>query len=293
MAELVTAAPGSGAPELSHTPAAAPRAVRGEPLIRAENLTVGYRKLREKVMLTALRDINLEIRAGEFVAIVGPSGCGKTTFINVVAGLVHPWEGAVYVRGRQVTKPGSDRAMVFQDYALMPWRTVWSNVRFGLEFQRSSLSRHQAAERVQRYIDLVGLRGFEKSYPYELSGGMKQRVGIARALVSEPEILLADEPFGAVDAMAREAMQGELERIISETGQTVILITHSIDEAITLGDRVVVVSNLPGTIREVVDVPLPRPRTEYDVKSEPEYTRLREHVWQLLKGEALGAGDAR
>jgi NitT/TauT family transport system ATP-binding protein len=293
MAELVTAAPGSGAPELSRTPAEAPRAVRGEPLIRAENLTVGYRKLREKVMLTALRDINLEIRAGEFVAIVGPSGCGKTTFINVVAGLVHPWEGAVYVRGRQVRKPGSDRAMVFQVYALMPWRTVWSNVRFGLEFQRSSLSRHEASERVQRYIDLVGLRGFEKSYPYELSGGMKQRVGIARALVSEPEILLADEPFGAVDAMAREAMQGELERIISETGQTVILITHSIDEAITLGDRVVVVSNLPGTIREVVDVPLPRPRTEYDVKSEPEYTRLREHVWQLLKGEALGAGDAR
>ena len=144
---------------------------------------------------------------------------------------------------------------------------------------------------MHRYIELVGLNGFEHSYPYELSGGMKQRVGIARALVSEPEILLADEPFGAVDAMAREAMQGELERIISETGQTVILITHSIDEAITLGDRVVVISNRPGTIKEVVEVGLPRPRTDYDVKSDPEYTRLREHVWHLLKAEALGAGE--
>jgi NitT/TauT family transport system ATP-binding protein len=204
---------------------------------------------------------------------------------------VKPWEGAVYVRGEPVTKPGSDRAMVFQDYALMPWRTVWANVRFGLEFQRTSLPRKQVTERVQRYIDLVGLRGFEKSYPYELSGGMKQRVGIARALVSEPEILLADEPFGAVDAMAREAMQGELEKILLETGQTVILITHSIDEAITLGDRVVIISNRPGTIREVVDVPLPRPRFEGDVKGHPDYIRLREHVWDLLKSEALGLED--
>jgi NitT/TauT family transport system ATP-binding protein len=288
----MSAVPGAGgAQQLTDDPAAAPRAVRGEPLIRAENLTVGYRKLREKVMLTALRDINLEIRAGEFVSIVGPSGCGKTTFINVVAGLVKPWEGAVYVRGTPVTRPGSDRAMVFQDYALMPWRTVWANVRFGLEFQHTSLSRQETAARVQRYIDLVGLRGFEKSYPYELSGGMKQRVGIARALVSEPEILLADEPFGAVDAMAREAMQGELEKILLETGQTVVLITHSIDEAITLGDRVVVVSNRPGTIREVVDVPLPRPRSEADVKGHPDYVRLRDHVWHLLKSEALGLTD--
>jgi NitT/TauT family transport system ATP-binding protein len=261
----------------------------GEPMIVAENLTVGYRKLREKVMLTALRDVSLEIRRGEFVTIVGPSGCGKTTFINVVAGVVKPWGGSLKVKGAEVTKPGSDRAMVFQDYALMPWRTVEANVRFGIEFQRSSLSRREIAERVHRYIELVGLSGFEKSYPHELSGGMKQRVGIARALVSEPEILLADEPFAAVDAMTREAMQGELERILAETGQTVVLITHSIDEAITLGDRVVVVSNRPGRIKEIVEVDLPRPRTGYDVKSDPEYTRLREHVWHLLRGEALGA----
>ena len=261
-----------------------------ESIIVADNLTVGYRKLREKVMLTALRDVNLSIDRGEFVAIVGPSGCGKTTFINVVAGIVKPWSGTLSVKGEPVTRPGSDRAMVFQDYALMPWRTVERNVRFGLECQRSSLPKSEVAERVQRYIDLVGLSGFEHSYPYELSGGMKQRVGIARALVSEPEILLADEPFGAVDAMAREAMQGELERIILETGQTVVLITHSVDEAITLGDRVAVISNRPGTIKETVKVDLSRPRSAYDVKSDPDYVKLREHVWHLLRAEALGEG---
>jgi NitT/TauT family transport system ATP-binding protein len=261
-----------------------------EPLIVAENLTVGYRKLREKVMLTALRDVSLSVDRGEFVSVVGPSGCGKTTFINVVAGIVKPWSGTLSLKGEPVTRPGSDRAMVFQDYALMPWRTVEGNVRFGLECQRSSLSKPEVRERVQRYIDLVGLSGFEHSYPYELSGGMKQRVGIARALVSEPEILLADEPFGAVDAMAREAMQGELERIILETGQTVILITHSVDEAITLGDRVAVISSRPGTIKEIVGVDLPRPRSAYDVKSDPDYVKLREHVWHLLRAEALGEG---
>jgi NitT/TauT family transport system ATP-binding protein len=266
---------------------------RREPVIVAQSLTVGYRKLREKVMLTALRDVSLSIDRGEFVTIVGPSGCGKTTFINVVAGIVRPWSGTLSVKGEPVTKPGSDRAMVFQDYALMPWRTVEANVRFGLECQRSSLSKSDVRQRVQRYIDLVGLSGFEHSYPYELSGGMKQRVGIARALVSEPEILLADEPFGAVDAMAREAMQGELERIILETGQTVVLITHSVDEAITLGDRVVVISNRPGTIKEVVGVDLPRPRSGYDVKSDPGYVKLREHVWHLLRAEALGEGGGR
>jgi NitT/TauT family transport system ATP-binding protein len=266
---------------------------RGEPVIVASNLTVGYRKLREKVMLTALRDVSLTIDRGEFVAIVGPSGCGKTTFINVVAGIVKPWSGTLTVRGEPVTRPGSDRAMVFQDYALMPWRTVEANVRFGIECQRSSVSKAEVRERVQRYVDLVGLNGFEHSYPYELSGGMKQRVGIARALVSEPEILLADEPFAAVDAMAREAMQGELERIILETGQTVVLITHSVDEAIMLGDRVVVISSRPGTIKEVVGVDLPRPRSGYDVKSDPGYVKLREHVWHLLQAEALGEGARR
>lgn len=262
---------------------------KGDVVIDARDLVVGYRKLREKIELTALRDVTLQIRRGEFICIVGPSGCGKTTFINVVAGLVKPWQGTMHVNGEPVKGPSPDRAMVFQDYALMPWRTVQDNVAFGLEFVKHDLSKQQLADRVAHYLDLVGLKGFEKSFPYELSGGMKQRVGIARALVCEPDILLADEPFGAVDAMTREGMQAELERIIAETGQTVVLITHSIDEAITLADRVVVVSHRPGQIREVVDVDLPRPRAEQDIKANPRYHELREHVWGLLKGEAFGA----
>jgi NitT/TauT family transport system ATP-binding protein len=274
-------------------PQASPTADRtaSDVIIEAKGLVVGYRNLRKKVDLTALRDVDLSIKRGEFVAIVGPSGCGKTTFINVVSGLVKPWEGTMHVNGRPVTGPGPDRAMVFQDYALMPWRTVEDNVEFGLEFQKHGLSKAALAERVQKYIDLVGLSGFEKSFPYELSGGMKQRVGIARALVCEPQVLLADEPFGAVDAMTREGMQAELERIITQTGQTVVLITHSIDEAIMLADRVVVVSHRPGQIREIVDVPIPRPRDLEAIKSDATYLRLRQHVWDLLKGEAFGANE--
>jgi NitT/TauT family transport system ATP-binding protein len=257
------------------------------PVISASNLTVGYKLHRERKRLTALRDISLDVGRGEFVVLVGPSGCGKTTFINVVAGLVEPWEGTVLVNGRPIRGPGPDRAMVFQDYALMPWRTVESNVRMPFEFQDLGLSRQEMDERVRRYIDLVDLTGFEKSFPYELSGGMKQRVGIARALVSEPDILLADEPFAAIDAMTREAMQSELERFVAKTGQTVVFITHSIDEAVILGDRIVVISYRPGQIKEVVDVGLPRPRFDYDVKTRPEYGELRDHIWRLVRDEAL------
>jgi len=265
------------------------------PAIVAENLTVGYEMHRERQRLTALAGINLTIERGEFVVLLGPSGCGKTTFINAVAGLIVPWEGRVTVNGQQVTGPGSDRAMVFQDYALMPWRTVEQNIRLPFELQSHGLDREEVERRLTHYISLVELTGFEKSFPHELSGGMKQRVGIARALVSEPDILLADEPFAAIDAMTREAMQGELERFVAETGQTVVFITHSIDEAIALGDRVVVISHRPGTIKEIVDVDLPRPRFGYDVKSNPDYVRLREHVWDLVRDEAVQAarGGAR
>jgi NitT/TauT family transport system ATP-binding protein len=268
-------------------PLPAPAAGNAAPVIVSEGLTIGYKLHRERKLLTALRDINLTVNRGEFVVLVGPSGCGKTTFINAVAGLVEPWEGDIKVNGRAVTGPGPDRAMVFQDYALMPWRTVESNIRMPFEFQDLGVSKREIDERVRRYIDLVDLTGFEKSFPYELSGGMKQRVGIARALVSEPDILLADEPFAAIDAMTREAMQSEVERIVASTGQTVIFITHSIDEAVILGDRVVVISYRPGQIKEVVDVNLPRPRFDYDVKTRPEYSELRDHIWRLVKDEAL------
>jgi NitT/TauT family transport system ATP-binding protein len=271
----------SGAP--SPAPAGA------DPVIVSEGLTVGYKLHRERKKLTALRDITLTVNRGEFVVLVGPSGCGKTTFINAVAGLVEPWEGTIMVNGKPVRGPGPDRAMVFQDYALMPWRTVESNIRMPFEFQNLGLSKAEKDERVRRFLELVGLTGFEKSYPYELSGGMKQRVGIARALVSEPDILLADEPFAAIDAMTREAMQSELERIVSRTRQTVVFITHSIDEAITLADRIVVISFRPGRIKEVIDVNLPRPRFDRDLKTLPEYGELHDHIWRLVKDEAYQA----
>lgn len=258
--------------------------------IEIDGLTVGYDN-GSGDRLIALRDVSLSVEPGEFITVLGPSGCGKTTLLSVVAGIVEPWAGTAKVHGEPVTAPGPDRAMVFQDYALMPWRTVWNNVRFGLQFQARGLPKDEADERIRRYIDLVGLTGFDASYPYQLSGGMQQRVGIARALVSDPEILLADEPFGAVDAMTREAMQGELERIISETGQTVVFITHSIDEAIALGDRVVIVSHRPGTVDEIIDVDLPRPRTTAELADHPRYREIRKHIWDLLKGEALGAKD--
>ncbi len=280
---LMETTPQNVAPDQSPAPAPAGTA----PVIVTEGLTVGYKLHRERKRLTALRDISLSVNRGEFVVLVGPSGCGKTTYINAISGLVDPWEGTIEVNGRQVTGPGPDRAMVFQDYALMPWRTVESNIRMPFEFQNLQVSKDEIDERVRRYIELVDLTGFEKSYPYELSGGMKQRVGIARALVSEPDILLADEPFAAIDAMTREAMQSELERFVAKTHQTVIFITHSIDEAITLADRVVVISFRPGQIKEIVDVNLPRPRFDYDVKMLPEYVELRDHIWRLVKDEAL------
>jgi NitT/TauT family transport system ATP-binding protein len=261
----------------------------GSPIIEARDVTAAYENVRARTRLIALRNVDLDIGEGEFVAIVGPSGCGKTTFLNMVAGFIKPATGTLRVRGQDVDGPGADRAIVFQDYALLPWRTIERNVHFGIEMRAGGRSKADLADRVQHSIELVGLGGFEKSYPHELSGGMRQRVGIARALVSEPEILLMDEPFAAIDAMTREGMQAELERIIAKTRQTVIFITHSIDEAIQLADRVVVISERPGCVREIVEVDLPRSRFETDARSDPRFVELREHVWGLLRDEALGA----
>ena len=260
-------------------------------LIEAVEVSAGYDNRRERTRLIALRDISLTVRQGEFLAIVGPSGCGKTTLINMIAGFVKPLSGTIKVRGVEVDGPGSDRAMVFQDYALLPWRTVERNVEFAVENRRGRIPKQDRERRIADALSLVGLAGFERSFPHELSGGMRQRVGIARALVGEPEILLMDEPFGAVDAMTREAMQAELEKIIAKTGQTVLFITHSIDEAITLGDRIVVISNRPGTIQEIIDVNLPRPRFDErnDVRRSARFGEIRAHLWDLLSGEALGA----
>jgi NitT/TauT family transport system ATP-binding protein len=260
------------------------------PLVVAEGLTVGYELERERQLLTALTDINLTIHEGEFVVLVGPSGCGKTTFINAVAGLIEPWEGSITYEGKPIEGTSKDRSMVFQDYAIMPWRTVEANVRMPFELREHSLSPSEVDDAIQTMIENVGLQGFERTYPHELSGGMRQRVGIARAMVTQPKLLLADEPFGALDAMTREVLQEQLEALVMGSGQTVVFITHSIDEAISLGDRVAVISNRPGTVKEIVDIPLERPRlAEGEITTHPEYGRLRAHLWDLVKDEALGA----
>ena len=249
--------------------------------INLKNLEKSYGKTK------VIHDLSIDINEGELIVIVGPSGCGKTSFINAISGLVPKETGSVTVRGEEVTGPGPDRAMVFQDYALLPWRTVESNVRMPFEFQDLGVSEAEKNKRVQECLELVDLNGFEKSFPYELSGGMKQRVGIARALITHPDILLADEPFAAIDAMTREAMQGEMERIVMETGQTCVFITHSIDEAILLGDRVVVISYRPGKVKEIVDINFPRPRmSSSEVKTSREYAQIRDHIWKLVKDEA-------
>lgn len=256
----------------------------GNVIIEVDNLTVAYPLTGEDEYVVALHEVSLSVEEGEFVTILGPSGCGKTTLLSTIAGLVRPTQGEVRLDGHAVDKPGPDRAVVFQEYALLPWRTVWDNVRFGLEMQKSL--KDGADERIQQVIELVDLTGFEKAYPRQLSGGMQQRVGLARALVAEPRILLMDEPFGAVDAMTRDVMRDELERIILATGKTVIFITHSVDEAILLGDRVVVMTSRPGRIREIATVPLERPRHEYDARADKEFIELREHVWDILSVEA-------
>jgi NitT/TauT family transport system ATP-binding protein len=232
--------------------------------------------------LHAAGPLRLAIDEGAFVALVGPSGCGKTSLLSALAGLVPLAGGEILIHGRPVTGPGIDRALVFQDYALLPWRTVRDNVSFGLTLAARRASAGDVDRRVTAALQLVGLAEFAHRYPYQLSGGMKQRVGIARALVVEPDILLMDEPFAAVDAITREVMQGELLRILQARRMTVVFVTHSIDEALLLGDAVAVMSARPGRIREVLPVPFPRPRDPDAVRAAPDYLALRERIWGRL-----------
>ncbi len=231
----------------------------------------------------AVNGFDLKVERGEFVTIVGPSGCGKSTILSVVDGLIKPSSGQTLIDGKPVEGPGSDRALVFQEFALLPWRTVESNIGLGLELQRK-LSRSEIQDLVNHYVKMVGLRGFERHYPHQLSGGMRQRVGIARALAVNPQILLMDEPFAALDAQTREIMSSELLRIWEQEKKTVLFVTHSIDESVYLADRVVVLSGCPGCVKEIIHVTLPRPRG-LAVKDEPEFVRMRRHIWNLLEQE--------
>jgi len=220
----------------------------------------------------ALADISFDVSAGEFVCIVGPSGCGKTTLFRIIAGLEEPTDGTVFLQGDPVSGPGPDLGLVFQEYHLFPWRTVAGNVGFGLE--KSGVDEAQRKQRIQELVDLVGLDGFEDSYPKDLSGGMKQRVALARALAPDPSLLLMDEPFGAVDAQTKKMLQDELLEIWSETGKTVLFVTHDVEEAVKLADRVVVMDKEPGRVKEVVDVDIDRPRERSDEAFSQYYERL-------------------
>ena len=236
--------------------------------------------------LQVFRDVNLRVGHREILALVGPSGCGKTTLLRCLDGLIPMSHGEVLLDGQRVTGPLPKAAMVFQHFGLFPWKTVFGNVAYGLRL--AGASKAVILERVPYFIHLVGLSGFEDAYPYQLSGGMQQRCGLARALAVEPDVLLMDEPFAAVDAQTREILQFELLRIWQVRPTSTVFVTHSIEEAVLMGDQVVVLKGKPSTVAEVVQVNLPRPRTR-ETLSSPRFAELREHVWRTLMDEARRA----
>lgn len=251
--------------------------------LEVRDVMIRYIRRRFGDMLVAVSGLSFEISDGEFVAIVGPSGCGKTTFLSAVDGLVPINRGALLLDGKAITAPGRDRAMVFQQPSLLPWRTVVGNIAYGIETQ-GGRQKDEIRALAQQHLRLVGLEGFEHSYPSELSGGMQQRVNLARALATDPEVLLLDEPFAALDAQTRELMQLELTRIWSATRKTALFITHDIIEAVYLADRVLVMSARPGRIKLTVPIDLPRPR-DLRIKRTPHFVELETAIWESISGE--------
>jgi NitT/TauT family transport system ATP-binding protein len=232
--------------------------------------------------LVAVRDFSLQVEEGEFVCLLGASGCGKTTMLNMFAGFIQPTRGRVLLRGKPITRVEPRCGVVFQSYALFPWKTVQGNVEFGLRMQR--VPADERRRRAARFIELVKLQGFESHYPVELSGGMQQRVTLARILAADPEVLLMDEPFAALDAMTRQEMQEELLRIQEASRKTVMFITHSIDEALILADRIVVMSARPGRVKAILRNSLPRPR-HVSIQLSPDFATLKAEIWTLVESE--------
>ena len=255
------------------------------PAITMRGVSKWFRRAKTDAGVHALDGIELDIKPNTFVSLVGPSGCGKTTLLRCIDGLIAA-EGEVRIDGELVTEPKPGVAMVFQHFGLFPWKTVYDNVAYGLRM--AGLDRDEIARRVPRFIQLVGLAGFEKAYPYQLSGGMQQRCGLARALAIEPRVLLMDEPFAAVDAQTREILQFELLRIWERQPTTMLFVTHSIEEAVLMGDRVVVLKGRPSRIHEDIAVDLPRPRSRETLVL-PRFAELRERVWSMLMTEAKKA----
>ena len=260
----------------SAEPAQSHRATsRGTPIIEVAGIHKNFGDTQ------ALRGIDLGFEEGRLTSLLGPSGCGKTTLLKIVAGLLAPTSGEVRVRGKRVTGPGPERAFVFQDFALMPWATVMRNVAFGLELR--GVPREQREETAQRYIEIVGLTGFADKYPHELSGGMRQRVGLARALAVNASVLLMDEPFSAVDEQTRRKFQEDLLDLRHKENKTILFVTHSIEEAVYLSDRVVLLSPRPGRISELVDLDLPREGDPDEIRRLPEYLDTVERIWHSLR----------
>ena len=258
-------------------------------IIAIRNVTKNYlisTSLNCHEVVAAVQKVNLDIQRGEFLAIIGPSGCGKSTLLNMIGGLVKPTEGEIYVEGERVSCPHPKITMVFQEMSVFPWRTVMENVEFGLEMR--GLNRPSRRRKCQEIIDLVGLHEFEKRYPQELSGGMNQRVAIARALSLDPDILLMDEPFGALDEQTRLILGEELLRIWGELGQTIVFVTHNINEAVQLADRLVVMSARPGQIKKEVPIDLTRPRDPSVIASQ-KFTALVGEIWSELREESIKA----
>ncbi len=259
--------------------------------ITAKNVTKVFQVKNDEnktEQLVILDDFHLQVKEGEFLAILGPSGCGKSTFLNILGGLDRQTGGEIYVDDQAVTGSGNGLGYVFQAYALFPWRTVLQNVAVGLEIR--GVSKKEREKIAREYIALVGLNKFANSYPHELSGGMKQRVAIARALAYQPEVLLMDEPFAALDAQTREILQFELLRIWEDSKKTIVFVTHSIDEAVFLADRIAVMTARPGRVKEIVNVSLPRPRTS-EIRNSNQFAKIRQKAWELLKDEVLLSQD--
>jgi len=254
------------------------------PKIVLSGVSKAFERRNAGAATMALEHLDLSVPEGQFVSILGPSGCGKTTVLRLVDGLLPADGGSVMVSGK-APRPGPEMGFVFQAFRLIPWATVQANVEFALT--STHMSRAQRKQRAEQYVALVGLRRFADSYPGELSGGMKQRVALARAFASEPEILLMDEPFASIDAQTRELMQVELMKLWAQHRATVLFVTHSVDEAILLADRVVLMSPRPGRVIEEIDVGLPHPRWQYDVRSTPRFVELRTYLWEAIRNLVL------
>jgi NitT/TauT family transport system ATP-binding protein len=251
--------------------------------LQIKNITMKF-LTRHKQDLLAIDNLSLDVADREFISIVGPSGCGKSTLLRIVAGLIEPTCGEVWLNGRRIKGPGADRGMVFQSYTLFHWLTVQGNVEFGLQIKR--IPKTQREELVRKYLEMVGLKGFERHYPKELSGGMMQRVAIARALANDPEVLLMDEPFGALDAQTRIIMQELLMNLWQQTPKTILFVTHDIDEAIFLSDRVYIMTARPGRIKQVLEVDLPRPRY-LEILTTPVFIQMKRTVLNSIREESL------